>query len=66
MKLDANTNNLVIEKVEDSKLNFMGAVGLVTYSTREPTVISYLSILENFWNQLELYEHLRTHPKSRV
>jgi hypothetical protein len=44
MKLDANTSNLVIEKVDDSKSNFMGAVGLATYSTSEPTVISYLSI----------------------
>ena len=63
MKLDANTNNLVIEKVEDSELNFMGAVGLVTYSTSEPTVISYLSILENFWNQSELYEQLSKRVK---
>ena len=45
--------SLVIEKVDDSKESFVEAVGLSTYSTSQPTVISYLSIFENFWNRLE-------------
>src|ERR1700756_2009845 len=49
----------------DSKESFVEAVGLSTYSTSQPTVISYLSIFENFWNQLELYQKLRTHDKMQ-
>jgi signal transduction histidine kinase len=55
--------SLTIEKVDDSKESFIEAVGLSTYSTSQPTVISYLSIFENFWNQLELYEKLKEHDK---
>ena len=55
--------SLAIEKVDDSKESFIEAVGLSTYSTSQPTVISYLSIFENFWNQLELYEKLKEHDK---
>jgi two-component system, OmpR family, sensor histidine kinase VicK len=51
--------SLVIEKVDDSKESFEEAVGLSTYSTSEPTVMSYVSIFENFWNQVELYEQLK-------
>jgi two-component system sensor histidine kinase VicK len=57
--------SLVIEKVDDSKESFVEAVGLSTYSTSQPTVISYLSIFENFWNQLELYEKLKEHDKMQ-
>jgi len=28
-------------------------------------VISYLSIFENFWNQLELYQKLKQHDKMQ-
>jgi hypothetical protein len=52
--------SLAIEKVNDSSEHFTEAVGLSSYSTSEPTVISYLSIFENFWNQLELYQKLKT------
>ena len=51
--------SLVIEKVDDSKESFEEAVGLSTYSTSEPTIMSYVSIFENFWNQIELYEQLK-------
>jgi two-component system sensor histidine kinase VicK len=51
--------SLVIEKVDDSKESFEEAVGLSTYSTSEPTVMSYVSIFENFWSQIELYEQLK-------
>jgi two-component system, OmpR family, sensor histidine kinase VicK len=57
--------SLVIEKVDDSKESFIEAVGLSTYSTSEPTIMSYLSIFENFWNQLELYKKLKEHDKMQ-
>ncbi|MRN61643.1 MAG: hypothetical protein FIO03_06280 [Nitrosopumilales archaeon] len=57
--------SLVIEKVDDSKESFIEAVGLSTYSTSEPTITSYFSIFENFWNQLELYEKLKEHDKMQ-
>ena len=50
--------SLAIEKVDDSKTEFIEAVGLSTYSTSEPTIASYVSIFENFWSQIELYEKL--------
>ena len=51
--------SLVIEKTDDSKENFIKAIGLSTYSNSEPTVISYLSIFEGLWRQAKLYEELR-------
>jgi two-component system, OmpR family, sensor histidine kinase VicK len=57
--------SLAIEKADDSKEHFIEAVGLSTYSTSQPTVISYLSIFENFWNQLELYQKLKEHDKMQ-
>jgi len=57
--------SLAIEKVNDSSERFTEAVGLSSYSTSQPTVISYLSIFENFWNQLELYQKLKLHDKMQ-
>jgi hypothetical protein len=57
--------SLVIEKVDDSKEDFIEAVLLSTHSTSKPTVISYLSIFENFWNQVELYQKLKRHDKMQ-
>jgi signal transduction histidine kinase len=57
--------SLAIEKVNDSSERFTEAVGLSSYSTSQPTVISYLSIFENFWNQLELYQKLKQHDKMQ-
>lgn len=51
--------SLVMEKTDDSKETFIEAIGLSTYSTSEPTVISYLSIFEGLWKQAKLYEELR-------
>jgi two-component system, OmpR family, sensor histidine kinase VicK len=51
--------SLVMEKTDDSKENFIEAVGLSTYSNSEPTVMSYLSIFEGLWRQTKLYEELR-------
>ena len=53
--------SLVIEKKDDSKENFIDAVGMATYSTSKPTVSSYISIFENLWTQTELYEQLKIH-----
>ena len=57
--------SLAIEKVNDSSGRFIEAVGLSSYSTSQPTVISYLSIFDNFWNQLELYQKLKQHDKMQ-
>ena len=51
--------SLVMEKTDDSKENFIEAIGLSTYSDSEPTVTSYLSIFEGLWRQAKLYEELR-------
>ena len=55
--------SLAIEKVDDSKTEFIEAVGLSTYSTSTPTIASYVSIFENFWSQLELYQKLRANER---
>jgi two-component system sensor histidine kinase VicK len=57
--------SLAIEKVNDSSEHFGEAVGLSSYSTSQPTVGSYLSIFENFWNQLELYQEVKQHDKMQ-
>src|SRR5215469_9987230 len=36
--------SLAIEKIDDSKENFIDAIGLATYSNSKPTVSSYISI----------------------
>ena len=41
--------SLAIEKTDDSKLDFIEAIGLSTYSDSEPTVMSYVSIFEGLW-----------------
>jgi two-component system, OmpR family, sensor histidine kinase VicK len=57
--------SLVIEKVDDSKLDFVDAIGSATYSTSKPTVLSYISIFENLSNQVKLYEKLKSHDKMQ-
>jgi signal transduction histidine kinase len=56
--------SLVIEKTDDSKENFIDAVGISTYSNSEPTVLSYISIFENLWKQTELYHRLKESTKQ--
>ena len=59
--------SLVIEKIDDSTENFIEAAGLATYSNSKPTVMSYVSIFENLWNQAELYLHIKeAHEKLKV
>jgi signal transduction histidine kinase len=57
--------SLVIEKIDDSKEDFIEAIGLATYSTSQPTVLSYISIFESLSNQVKLYEQLKTHGKMQ-
>ncbi len=51
--------SLAIEKIDDSKDNFLEATGSATYSNSEPTVLSYLSIFESLWQQTELYMNVK-------
>ena len=51
---------LVIELKDDSKDNFLEAVGLSIYSNTPTTVFSYISIFDTLWTQTELYETIRT------
>jgi two-component system sensor histidine kinase VicK len=53
--------SLAIEKTDDSKLDFMKAIGLSTFSNSEPTVMSYVSIFEGLSIQGELNKQLKAH-----
>jgi two-component system sensor histidine kinase VicK len=53
--------SLAIEKTDDSKLDFIKAIGLSTYSNSEPTVVSYVSIFEGLSMQAVLNEQLKAH-----
>ncbi len=57
--------SLVFEKKDDSKENFAEALGLATYSSSKPTVVSYFSIFESLWKQVALYEQLKAHDKMQ-
>jgi two-component system, OmpR family, sensor histidine kinase VicK len=57
--------SLAIEKTDDSKLEFLEAIGLSTYSDSEPTVMSYVSIFEGLWKQAELVDQLEAHDKMQ-
>ena len=57
--------SLAIEKTDDSKLDFIEAIGLATYSNSEPTVISYISIFHGLWKQAELVGQLETHDRMQ-
>ena len=51
--------SLAIEKIDDSKDNFLEATGSATFSNSKPTVLSYLSIFESLWQQTELYMQVK-------
>jgi two-component system, OmpR family, sensor histidine kinase VicK len=57
--------SLAIEKTDDSKLDFIEAIGLATYSNSEPTVISYVSIFHGLWKQAELVDQLEAHDRMQ-
>ena len=50
---------LVIELKDDSKDNFLEAIGSSIYSNTPTTVFSYISIFDTLWTQTELYETIR-------
>ena len=56
-------HSLVVELKDDTKQTTEEAVGLATYSNSKPTVLSYSSIFESLWKQIELYEQLQIHDK---
>ena len=43
----------------------LDAIGLATYSTSKPTVLSYISIFDSLSKQVKLYEELKTHGKMQ-
>ncbi|MFL6523225.1 MAG: sensor histidine kinase, partial [Nitrososphaera sp.] len=52
--------SLVVELKDESKAAFTAdAVGVAVYSTSRPTVLSYVTIFDSFWDQSELYERVR-------
>ncbi|MDQ3838469.1 MAG: ATP-binding protein, partial [Thermoproteota archaeon] len=57
--------SLVFEKTDDTKEDFIEAVGPATYSNSKPTVMSYTSIFRSLWKQVDLYEQLKTHDKMQ-
>ena len=57
---------LTVELYDDSKQTFSEASGLSTYSTSTPTVSSYISIFDSLWDQIELYDNLRTANEKLV
>ena len=57
--------SLVIEKKDDSKMDILDAIGLATYSTSKPTVVSYINIFESLSKQVNLYNQLKIHGKMQ-
>jgi len=55
----------VIEKTDDSKLDFTEAVGLTIYSNSEPSIVSYVSIFEALWKQAQLVDQLEAQDKMQ-
>jgi signal transduction histidine kinase len=45
---------LAMELRDNKKSNFEEATGLTTYSTSHPTVVSYISIFESLWEQIDM------------
>ncbi len=57
---------LATELKDDSKKLFEEAIGVSTYSTSKPTVLSYISIFESLWDQTEVSDNLKTANKRLV
>lgn len=56
--------SLVMEIKDDSKTDFVGAIGLSTYSNSKAGVLSYVSIFESLWKLTELHETLKEANKQ--
>ena len=54
---------LAMELKDDSQETFDRAIGLATYSTSTPTVLSHISIFESLWTQTEMNERLQAHDR---
>ena len=50
---------LVMEIRDDLKTTFDEAIGLSIYSNSKAGVLSYLSLIENLWQQSELYQQIK-------
>lgn len=50
---------LAMELKDDVKERFDEMIGLSTYSTSKPTILSNISIFESLWRQTDLYEKLK-------
>jgi signal transduction histidine kinase len=48
-----------MELKDDTKDTFYDAIGLSTYSNSKAGVLSYVSVFENLWKQVELYQELK-------
>src|SRR5215218_7566444 len=51
--------SLTVELKDDTKETSYEAIGLATYSNSKPTVLSYVTIFETLWKQVDLYGELR-------
>src|SRR5829696_6325417 len=51
--------SLTIELKDDTKETSYEAIGLATYSNSKPTVLSYVTIFDTLWKQVDLYGELR-------
>ena len=49
---------LVIEIQDDSKDNFIEAIGLATYSNSDPGILAFISMFEDIWMQSQLFEQV--------
>ena len=50
---------IIIELKNDSKDNFLEAIGSSIYSNTPTTVFSYISIFDTLWSQTDLYNSIR-------
>jgi two-component system, OmpR family, sensor histidine kinase VicK len=51
--------SLSVEVKDDTKSTSDKAMGLTSYSNSKSTVLSYVSIFESLWTQLDLYDQLK-------
>ena len=58
--------SLSVEVKDDTKDNSYEAMGLTSYSNSKSTVLSYVSIFESLWSQLDLYEQLKESNKQQM
>lgn len=55
--------SIVVELKDDTKKIMSEAIGLAAYSNSLPTVLTYATIFDVIWKQIELYEQLRIHER---